>query len=93
MLQGGPRLFDVRLIIIKKWTADIGLDRDLLSAVPVWVRFPSLHLKFWSNSIISKTASVIGTPLFMDKATANCERIEYAPVLLRSVLLNLCLHL
>jgi len=74
----GPWLFDDRLIILKKWSANTGLDRDLLSTVPVWVRFPSLQLKHWSNSIISKIASVLGITLFMDKATANCERLEYS---------------
>jgi len=40
-------------------------------------------LKLWSNSIISKIASVIGTPFFMYKATANCERIEYVRVFVK----------
>ena len=69
--MGGTWLFDGRLIILKKWTACTSLDRDLLSSVPGWLRIPSLHMKFWSCSIISKLASVIGIPLYMDKATAS----------------------
>jgi len=78
VLQTGPWLFDGCLIILKQWSPDIGLERDLLSVVPVWVRFPSLHPKFWSNNFISKIASLIGNPLFMDKATTSFERIAYA---------------
>jgi len=44
ILQSGPWLFDGKLIILKNWLEDIGLNRDLLSTVSVWVRFPSLHL-------------------------------------------------
>ena len=75
ILQAGPWLFDGRVIILKQWLPDIGLERELLSLVPVWVRFPSLHLKFLSKPIISKIASLIGVPLFMDKATTSLERL------------------
>ena len=54
------------------------MERDLLSTATVWIRFPSLHLKFWSNTIISTLTSLIGTPMFMDKATAIGERLSYA---------------
>jgi len=46
VLHEGPWQFDGRLIILKQWSESIGLDRDLLSSILVWVRFPSLHLKF-----------------------------------------------
>ena len=78
VLQSGPWLFDGRLVILKQWTADIGLERDLLSSIPVWIRFPSLHLKYWSQSIMSMPDSLVGVPLFMDKATTFLERIAYA---------------
>lgn len=78
ILHEGPWLFDDRLIILKPLSEHIGLERDLLSSIPVWVRFPNLHLKLWSQSIISKAASVIGNPLYMDEATAKGERLSCA---------------
>ena len=66
LLHQGPWLFDGRLTILKQWSESTGLDRDLLASVPMWVRFSSLHLKFWSISILSKAASIIGVPLYMD---------------------------
>jgi len=39
------------LIILKKWDEKIGLARDLLTSVPIWIRLPSLHLKLWAQSI------------------------------------------
>ena len=47
ILQTDPWLFDGRLIILKQWFLDIGLESELLPSVSVWVRFSSLHLKFW----------------------------------------------
>ena len=78
VLQTGPWLFDGRLIILKQWSTDSGLDRDLLSSVPVWIRFPNLHLKFWSQNNLSKLADLIGVPLYMDKATTSMERVAFA---------------
>ncbi|XP_020266255.1 uncharacterized protein LOC109841719 [Asparagus officinalis] len=78
VLNGGPWLFDGRLIILKKWSENIGLERELLTSVPVWIRLPSLHLKLWSNNIISRIASLVGNPLYIDKATATGERLAYA---------------
>ena len=58
----------------------MGLERDLLSTVPTWIRFPSLDLKLWSNSIIRKLVSLVGTPSYMSRAAATGERILYARV-------------
>ena len=78
VLQTGPWLFDGRLIILKQWRPEIGLERDLHSSVPIWIRFPYLHLKFWSQSILSKLASLVGVSLLMDKATTAYKRLEHA---------------
>jgi len=78
ILQTGPWLFDGRLIILKQWTQFIGLERYLLSSIPICVCFPSLHLKFWFKTIINKIASVIGFPLFMHKATSSFENLAFA---------------
>ena len=69
ILQSGPWLFDGRLIILKRWTEGIELERDL--SVPI--RLPSLPLKLWSWEVISRIASLVGKPLFMDKATTMAE--------------------
>lgn len=78
VLQAGPWLFDGRLIIIKHCSPDSGLERDVLTSAPVWIRFPALHLKYWSQTILSKIASLVGVPLYMDKATTQFERLAYA---------------
>ena len=52
----------------------MGLERDL-SIVPIWIRFPSFDLKLWSENIISRMVSMVGTPLYMDRATATRKMI------------------
>jgi len=88
ILQGGPWLFDGRLIILKQWTEHLGLDRYILSSIPVCVRFPSPPLKFWSQEVISQIASIVETPLFMDRATAHAERTEYAKCFVEILAVN-----
>jgi len=78
VLYGSPWLFDGRLIILRRWSEAAELERNLLSSLPVWVRFPYLHLKFWSQKVLSKVASLIGKPLYMDNATAMGEKLTYA---------------
>lgn len=77
MLEG-PWLFNGRLIILKPWSEHIGLERDLFSSVPVSVHFPALHLKLWSKRVRSKATSIIGKPLYTDKATASGGRLVFA---------------
>jgi len=75
-LHEGPWLFDGRLIILKRWNESTALEKDILSSIRVWVRFPSLHLKFCSQRILSKEPNR-KTSLY-DNATATVERIAYA---------------
>ena len=39
---------------------------------------PILHLKLWYKAILSKTSNLVGTPLYMDRATIIGERLTYA---------------
>ena len=67
----GARLFDGRLIVRRRWSEHMGLERDFLSTIPVWVHFPSLNLKLWSKSVIGRIANMVGKPLYMDRAMTN----------------------
>ncbi|XP_020674040.1 uncharacterized protein LOC110093478 [Dendrobium catenatum] len=47
---------------------------------PVWIRMPNLPLQYWDESNISRIASRIGLPLWIDTQTGNWVRREYARV-------------
>lgn len=72
-------------MILKRWTEKLGMERDLLSSLPIWIRFPNFSLRFWFQKIISKTASLIDKPLYMDKATASGERLAFAKCFVKTV--------
>lgn len=70
-MEGGPWTFDNKPMILKSWSIDANLEKEDMTTVPIWVRFPNLKLHLWSSYILSKLASVIGRPLFTDKMTAQ----------------------
>lgn len=52
-----------------------------MKSFPIWIKFPNLKLHLWSVQVLSKIASVMGTPLFTDKITASREeRVDYARI-------------
>ena len=80
VLEAGPWSFDNKPLIVNLWSPEVNLEREEMSEVPVWVRFPNLRLYMWSELTLSKLASMISTPLFTDKMTAKRERLTYARV-------------
>lgn len=58
VLDGGPWLFDGGLMVIRKWDKEVGLERDLLSSIPIWIRLPAMDVKLLSKKAISRVTSV-----------------------------------
>ena len=44
------------------------------------MKFPKLPLYFWSPALISRIASTLGVPLYMDEATATGSRVDFARI-------------
>ncbi|XP_077229955.1 uncharacterized protein LOC143862934 [Tasmannia lanceolata] len=65
-------------MILRKWCPETPLEKLNLTSVPIWIRLPGLPLQFWSANGISKIASYIGNPLYMDSKTADTTRLSYA---------------
>ncbi|XP_021774067.1 uncharacterized protein LOC110738017 [Chenopodium quinoa] len=66
---------------MRKWEPGLDLSEDTILQIPVWVRFPDLNLKFWSQATLMKIAGLVGNPIKTDKATASKELLEYARVM------------
>ncbi|KAL0289202.1 UNVERIFIED_CONTAM: Retrovirus-related Pol polyprotein from type-2 retrotransposable element R2DM [Sesamum radiatum] len=58
----------------------MSLRRQKHLQVPVWVRFRHLPLEYWTAEGLSAVASGIGSPLYTDKVTQACSRLDYARV-------------
>lgn len=58
-------------LILKKWTPTIFHEIDKLTKLPIWVTFSELDPVLWAAKALSKIASRVGTPLFVDTITTK----------------------
>ena len=79
-LEDGLWFVQGKPLVLQQWTIDSLFEKDKLSTIPLWVKFPKLSLRFWSPNLIGRAASTLGVPLYMDEATATgshvCIEIE-----------------
>lgn len=66
---------------MKAWDGSTDLSNISFYYIPVWIKLPGLHPRFWSPRNLSKLASYIGRPLAADHMTANRVRMDYALLL------------
>lgn len=55
----------------------IKLDRDLLTSIPIWVRFKDINISLLGEEALGLMASVLGNPIEMDNITATQKRIIF----------------
>ncbi|KAK1307315.1 hypothetical protein QJS10_CPA10g01534 [Acorus calamus] len=79
-MEGGPWLMAGRPIVLRRWNRGMRLEIERLETIPLWIRFPALPLHMWGTRLISKLASAVGKPLYMDTATASRSRVDFARV-------------
>lgn len=82
VLEGGPYYYNKKLMMMKRWNPGMQLNKDLLKTIPIWIRLPNLPLDFWTEEGISRIASVLGTPIRLDKFTEGIIKIAFARVLI-----------
>ncbi|KAK1267576.1 hypothetical protein QJS04_geneDACA016668 [Acorus gramineus] len=80
VIEGGPWLMGGRPIVLRKWSRGMKMEMERLETIPIWIRFPQLPLHLWGKRMLSKLASVVGTPLYMDSLTATRSHIEFARI-------------
>ncbi|MQL99418.1 hypothetical protein Taro_032141, partial [Colocasia esculenta] len=67
-------------LVIRRWTPELQMEKESLSSMPIWVKFPGLPLRWWTARGLSKIASLLGGPLHMDSLTATRKRLHFARV-------------
>ena len=80
VLEDGPWFVWGKPLVLRHWTIDSKFERDMLSTIPIWVKFPKFSLQFWSPNLIGHAVSTLGVPLYMDKVTATGSRVDFAQV-------------
>ena len=66
---------------MKPWVPNMSYEKDNLSSVSIWVRFPGLDVRYWGVSSLTKIAGMLGHVLKIDGATSDKGRLMFARVL------------
>ncbi|KAL0292369.1 UNVERIFIED_CONTAM: hypothetical protein Scaly_2594200 [Sesamum calycinum] len=80
IIEEGPWLFQGQPIVLQCWEQGMSLRRQKHTQIPVWVRLKHLPLEFWTADGLSTVASGVGIPLYTDKITKSCSRLDFARV-------------
>ncbi|KAK9713611.1 hypothetical protein RND81_06G039400 [Saponaria officinalis] len=81
VVELGFPMFDAKPVVVKAWSPEVCLEKEMVSAVPTWIRLNGLALKFWGEGCLLKIASLVGVPIRLDAATSLKHRLGYARVL------------
>lgn len=83
----GPWMIRNAPIILKKWTPDVCMVKEDITAVPVWVKLLDIPLVGYTDDGLSAIASKIGKPLMLDSFTSNmCVKAWERPSFARAML-------
>lgn len=76
-------LFDKKPFIVRQWVPSISYEKYTLSSVPIWVRFPSLDVRYLGVFSLTEIVGMLGSvlKLELDGTTSNKGRLMYARVL------------
>ncbi|KAL0916226.1 hypothetical protein M5K25_013719 [Dendrobium thyrsiflorum] len=86
-LPGGPWYINGHIIGVDKWTPQFSTSLKGLTS-PIWVRMPHLPLLCWDQVNVTRVASMLGTPLWIDGNMFQWSNREYARVCVRMALDN-----
>ncbi|KAL0295049.1 UNVERIFIED_CONTAM: hypothetical protein Sradi_6854700 [Sesamum radiatum] len=80
VIEDGPWLFQGQPVVLQPWEQGLSLRRQKHLQVPVWIRIRHLPMEYWTEDGLSAVASGVGVPLYADKITKLCLRLDYARV-------------
>ncbi|KAL0290466.1 UNVERIFIED_CONTAM: hypothetical protein Sradi_7049800 [Sesamum radiatum] len=80
VIEEGPWLFQGQPVVLQQWEQGMSLRKQKHTKVPVWIRIRHLPMEYWTEDGLSAVASGVGTPLYTDKITKTCSRLDFARV-------------
>nr|GMC62273.1 DUF4283 domain-containing protein [Ipomoea batatas] len=81
VVVGGPYLLYGKRLFLEYLPDNFDLDYKDYCKLPVWVRLPNLPRKCWHAKALSRIATKLGKPLFMDRFTKEQKKGDYARIL------------
>jgi hypothetical protein len=80
VINGGPWMIYDNYVAIRPWTTDFISSQVKINKTLVWIRFPSLGLEYYDESLLLALASAVGTPVKVDLHTLDVSRGKFARV-------------
>ncbi|XP_028125477.1 uncharacterized protein LOC114322385 [Camellia sinensis] len=80
VLEDGSWFIGGHFILLRKWHSMMKLSKDQLDKIPIWVKVFNVPMEYWDDDGLSRIASAIGEPLYMDRLTAHGDRVSFAKV-------------
>lgn len=77
VLEAGPWMIAIRLLILRAWSKEVALERTNLHKVLIWVSLPGLPFQYWSSKSFNIIGSMLDKPLYIDSYTKSRERLAY----------------
>ncbi|KAI0519785.1 hypothetical protein KFK09_007246 [Dendrobium nobile] len=84
VLSGGPWYIGNHIVGMDKWSSSFSPESQKGITSPVWIHFPCLPLSYWDEDNISRIASMIGVPMFLDGNSFKRGKREYAHCCVRT---------
>lgn len=81
VVEHGIWFFDRKPLVVHPWSGDMDALKGI-KIVPVWVKFPSLPMRYWNERSLSAIWSLIGMPIMTDKFTKERSFLNIARVLI-----------
>ncbi|XP_058733334.1 uncharacterized protein LOC131604938 [Vicia villosa] len=82
VLSKGPYTILNMPMLIRDWSPDFNLKRDILKTIPIRVTLPHLPLYLWGARSLGRIGSILGTQIVTDECTAQRLRVSYARILI-----------
>lgn len=56
-------------------------EKENLTIIPMWVRFPNVSIHYWGKSYLTTTVGIMGKVIRIDNATLNKYQMSFSRVL------------
>ncbi|KAG5613500.1 hypothetical protein H5410_024781, partial [Solanum commersonii] len=75
-----PYYYNHKPVILKQWELDFQFNKETLSLIPIWVKFP---VGYWSVEALTKVTSTACRVVHTYQYTTNSVKISYAKILIK----------
>lgn len=76
----GPWMIGENYLHVQRWKANFCPETEIITSLPVWIRFPLLPLEYYKPAWLKRVADQIGRTIRVDNTTLTTVRGRFARV-------------